>query len=266
MIHAATLALYVVAFVLWLRTLLRGESERGITAAGWVAATGVAAHFLALLGFALEYDQLPLIGLAPSLSTLAFLTGVGLVSTLALGEASRVGIVVVPLIIALEALALALGIEPAPARLDFQGAWFSLHVTLALASLGAVALAAAAGVLYLFQFRELKSRRLGRVFRFLPPLATLDRMGRVGVVVGFSALTVSLALGWAWTYAFRHSLQMSDPKTLWAVFIWIVLGVTLLARRGKGERRGALGSIVAFVVIASSYLVVRLAVGGGQFL
>lgn len=267
MIHAATLALYILAFALWLRTLLRGEAESGTTAAAWVAATGVATHFLALLAFTLEWNQLPLVGLAPSLSTLAFLTGLGLVSTLALGEAGRVGILVVPLMILLEGTALLQGIEPAPADLDFQGAWFSLHVTLALASLGAITLAAASGLLYLVQFRELKSRRLGRAFRFLPPLTTLDRIGRVGVVTAFSALTVALGLGWAWTYNFRDSFQLGDPKTVWAVFIWVVIGGAIVARGGgESEHKGAMSSVVAFLVIVLSYLVVRVALGGGLFL
>lgn len=267
MIHAATLGLYILAFALWLRTLVRGEVEGGTAGAGWVAATGVAAHFLALLSFTLEWNQLPLVGLAPSLSTLSFLTGLGLVSTLALGEAGRVGILVVPLMIVLEGTALLLGIEPAPASLDFQGAWFSLHVTLALAALGAATLAAAAGVLYLVQFRELKSRHLGRAFRFLPPLTTLDRIGRVGVVTAFSALTVSLGLGWAWTFNFRDSLQMGDPKTVWAVFIWFVLGAAVLARGGgDAEQKGAMSTVVAYLVIVLSYLVVRIALGGGLFL
>lgn len=267
MIHVATLGLYIVALVLWLRAFLTGGAERGTSAAGWVAATGVAAHFLALLAFTLEWGQLPLVGLAPSLSTLAFLTGVALVFTLALGEASRVGVLLVPLMIVLVATALALGLEPAPASLDFRGAWFALHVSLALASIGAMALAAAAGALFIFQHRELKARRLGRIFHFVPPLATLDRIGRAGVVTGFATLTISLILGWAWTFGFRHTLQVGEPKTIWSIFIWLVIGGALLSHRSRhGERRGAMGSVVAFGLIVVSYLVVRLSEGGGLFL
>lgn len=268
MIHLATLFLYVGALILWIRALLGGgEIHRGTAVAGWVAAAGVGVHFLALLSFSLQWDQLPLTGLAPSLSTLSFLTGVGLLFTLALGEASRIGILIVPLVVILETIALVLGIEPATGSLDFQGAWFALHVSLALASIGAVALSAAAGALYLLQFRELKARRLGNAFRFLPPLATLDRVGRVGVLAGFIMLTLSLLLGWAWTVNFRHSLQAGDPKTVWGIFIWATITGALVLRQGEEpERRGAVGALVAFGSIVASYLVVRLAVDGGLFL
>lgn len=272
MIHAAALLLYIVAFVLWLRSLLGGTSQRSSAdrvsaAAGRVAVVAVLVHFAALTAFTLEWDQLPLVGLAPSLSTLALLTGVGLLFTLQLGEASRVGLVLVPLVILLEGSALLLGLRPAGGDLDFRGAWFALHVTLALASLGAMAVSAAAGLFYLLQFRQLKSRTLGRAFHFLPPLVTLDRVGDLGVVTALVTLSLSLLLGWAWTVGFRNSLQVGDPKIIWAIFVWLLIGAALLARRGAaGERRGAAAAVAAFGLIVVSYLVVRGSLGGGFFL
>jgi len=268
LIHVATLVLYIGALILWIRALVAGgDIERETAVAGWVAAAGVGVHFLALLSFSLHFDQLPLTGLAPSLSTLSFLTGVGLLFTLALGEASRIGILIIPLVVILESTALVLGIRPATGTLDFQGAWFALHVSLALASIGAVALAAAAGTLYLLQFRELKARRLGKAVRFFPPLATLDRVGRVGVLAGFIMLTLSLLLGWAWTVNFRNSLQVGDPKTVWGIFIWAAISCALVLRQGEDpERRGAVGALVAFGLIVASYLVIRLVIDGGLFL
>lgn len=268
MIHATALLLYITAFILWLRVLLRGDAEQGTGVASWVAAAGVGVHFLALGLFTARYDQLPLVGLAPSLSTLSLIVGVGLVATLGLGEANRVGILLVPLVIALEALALVLGIEPAAENLDFRGAWFALHVTLAFSALAAMALSAAAGALWLLQFRELKSKRLGRVFHFLPPLAVLNRIGRVAAVTGFTLLTLALGLGWAWTVHFRNSLESGDPKILWAVFTWGVILAAVILRLGRkgAPKRGAAASVVGFVLIVAAYVVVRVAMGGTSFL
>ncbi|HZD06216.1 MAG TPA: cytochrome c biogenesis protein CcsA, partial [Longimicrobiales bacterium] len=179
-----------------------------------------------------------------------------------------VGILLAPLVILLEGTALLLGVRPAPTTLDFRGAWFALHVTLAFAGIGGMALSAAAGALYLAQHRELKHKRMGRIFRFLPPLATLARMGRVGAATSLAVLSLALALGWAWTVRFRHSLQGQDPKTLWSVFIWGVILAAVLARRGGGgtERRGAVASVVGFLLIVASYVLIRSAAGSGLFL
>jgi ABC-type uncharacterized transport system permease subunit len=228
-----------------------------------VAAAGVAVHLVALGRYTAVWDQLPLVGLAPSLSTLSCLIGLGLVATLLLREGARVGILLLPLMVVLEGVAVLLGVEPAPADLDFRGAWLALHVMLSFVGVGGMALAAASGALYLAQFRELKTKRLGRLFRFLPPLATLDRLGRIGVVLGFTALTLGIVLGWAWTLSFRQTLAATDPETIWAVFIWAVILAVLIARAGGGrvEQRSALAGLVGFGLIVLSYLLVRAAAG-----
>jgi len=228
---------------------------------------GVIAHTVALVRFTLLHGELPLVGLAPSLSTLALVVGVGLLATIGLGEVRRVGIVLIPLVIVMEGVAVVLGIRPAQGALDFQGAWFALHVTLAFVGYGGMAVAFSAALLYLLQFSTLKAKRLGSAFRFLPPLATLDVLGRIGLVAGFITLTLGLALGWAWTVRFRNSFQATDPQVIWGMLTWMVFLGTLLAR-GRGsqhERRGALATVIGFTVVVVSFLVLRLATSAGGF-
>ena len=260
MIHLLALVLYIAALVSWARALWRGPEGRESGAAFALAAAGVAAHLTALVDFSLRYGELPLAGLAPSLSTLALIMGLGLMGTLVLGEASRVGVVLVPLMIVLEGTAMVLGVTPNPGPpLDFQGAWFALHVTLAMVGYGGMAVAFAAGVLYLIQFHALKDKQLGRLFRFIPPLGTLDRLVRAGLVVGFVTLSLGLALGWAWTIRFRGSFEVGDPKVAWGLFSWVALVVALAFRVGPGrrERTGALAAVVAFGAVMVAYVILR---------
>ena len=232
-----------------------------------LAAVGVAVHAIALARFTVEYGQLPLNGLAPSLSTVALIIGIGLVATLGLGEGRRVGIVLVPVVILLEVIAVSLGIEPAPGRLDFEGWWFVFHVTLAFVGLGGLAVAFASGLLYLVQLHELNTKRMGRLFQFTPPLATLDRLGRTGLVAGFITFTLALVLGWLWTISFRQSFDQANPKVLWAIMSWFIFVAALAVRTGDGvkERRSALASVVGFSLIVVSYLGLRLVSSQGGF-
>ena len=234
-----------------------------------MATAGVVVHAIALIGLTAAYGQLPLVGLAPSLSTLAFIIGAGLVTTLGLGEVRRVGIVIVPGMIVLQGIAVSLGFAPTTDLLDFQGAWFVFHVTLAFLGLCGMALAFAAGLLYLVQLRELNTKRLGRLFQFTPPLATLDRLVRFGLVAGFPAFTISIILGLAWTVSFRNSLDQTNPKVVWAILSWLVFVVALGSRAGGGlkERRSALTTVVGFTFIIVSYLTLRVvSTDGGFFL
>ena len=61
-----------------------------------------------------------------------------------------------------------------------QGIWLVAHIALSFVGIAALATAGAAGMLYLVERRELKSRHFGSVFRFFPPLETLDRVNHLG--------------------------------------------------------------------------------------
>ena len=75
---------------------------------------------------------------------------------------------------------MAVGVAPAGEAQAFQSIWLVLHVIFALVGYVGLTVAFAAGLMYLMQFRELKSKHFGAIFRFFPPLETLDRLGRLG--------------------------------------------------------------------------------------
>ncbi len=269
MIHTAALLFYIGAFALWVRFLWSGSRGRGPLLASVLALLGVVLHGTSLALFYLEHDELPLVGPGAALSSLAFVGGLALLVLLPLREVARVAIVLLPFVIVLQAVALAIGVRPAAAAIDFQGAGFILHVAFAFAGFQAFALACAAGTLYLIQFHELKTKRIGKIFRFTPPLATLDTLGRVGVWSGLVCLSLSLSLGWAWTLTYRDSLEITDPKVVWSVLSWFTfLGVVVARRLGdQPEYRGAVAAVLGFGVVVATFLVLRVTVGAeGLFL
>jgi HemX protein len=233
----------------------------------WLAAGGVTLHGAALAVFTATHGELPLVGLSPSLATLGFLIGVFLLVTVATSESRPVGLVLLPLIAVLAALALVLGLQPAGTPLAFRGVWFAFHVLAALVGYAGLAMAFAAGLLYLLQFRELKSKRLGRIFRYFPSLPTLDLLGRWAVAIGFPALTLALLLGWAWTVRFQNSFAPGNPQVIWGVCTWLaflgVIGARAAGTAGR-ERRAAAASVLAFVAVVVLYLVLRLSLVAGR--
>jgi HemX protein len=264
-LHVAALLAYAVAAAIQITALVRGQrlaSRYGAT----VLALGVALHGAGLAAFVGTYQELPLVGLAPSLSTLAFLLGAFLLAVAAFREARAVGIVLLPLVAVLLLVALLLHLRPAGEVVAFRVWWLKVHVVLAFIGYVGLAVAFAAGLLYLLQFRQLKSKRFGRVFRFFPSLATLDDLGRLGLRVGFPALTVSLMLGWAYTIRFQHSFAFAMPQVIWGEITWVVFLVALLAgNRGTSRaRRSALVSVFGFAVVVAAYVILRLAVTGGR--
>ncbi len=264
-LHGVALGLYVAGTAGLAAALAGGRASvpRWCMA---VNAAGVLCHGAALAAFAGEFGELPLVGIAPSLSSLGFVIAVLATGAGGLGEGRPLGLVVVPLVALLVAVALALGLAPTGEELSFRGPWFALHVVLGFLSYAGLAVAFAAGLLYLLQFRELKGKRFGRMFRFFPPLGTLDRVGRRALAIGFPALSLAIALGWAWTVRFQRSFAVRDPEVIWGLLTWVVFVVALAARAGGAERdrRGALASVIGFVVVVLMYVVLRLSMVEGR--
>lgn len=263
---ASALLLYIAASGTLAASFAGGSQTAPRTGTALLIA-GVALHGLGIAAFTARYAELPLVGLAPSLATLAFLIGVFLFAATITNESRPVGLVLVPLVAALLGIALVIGLVPAGQPMAFSGVWFSFHVVLAFIGYAGLAVAFAAGLLYLLQFRELKGKRLGRVFRFFPSLPALDRLGRRGLAIGFPSLTLALLIAWAWTVRFHRTFAAADPQVIWGVLTWITFAVVLFVRVRGGldrERRAARASVIGFVVVVLAYMVLRVMLGGGR--
>lgn len=267
-LHLGSFALYGVAGTLLGFSLAR-EARRLPSIASLLMALALALHAFALADYTSSWDQLPLVGLGPSLSTLSFLIGLGTLIVATLGNAATVGLVLIPLVAIFTGVAVFVGIAPSGDPEVFQGGWGALHVLFALIGLAGLAVGSGAGLMYLLQFRELKSKHFGAIFRFFPPLETLDRLGRIGMLVGFPFLSIAVVLGWAWTANFQLPDAPGNPKMVWVILSWGVFLAALLARLGQGRKgkRGAIASVAAFVVVVALYVLLRLQVGqSGIFL
>jgi ABC-type uncharacterized transport system permease subunit len=258
-LHVAALLLYGAAAVLMGISFARG-GRRLPTVAAVALVAGLLVHAGALAMFTSQWHELPLVGLAPSLSTLAFLIGLGTLIASIPGSGGTVGLLLIPVVVALGVVAAVVGVVPTGEPTQFRGIWFVLHVVFAFLGYAGLTVAAAAGLMYLLQFRELKSKHFGAIFRFFPPLETLDRIGRRGILLGFPFLTIAVLVGWAWTARFRTAELPGNPKLAWVIVSWMVFLAAILARTGGGRksRRAALASVIGFVVVVVVYLVLRV--------
>lgn len=258
-LHVIALLLYATAASLLAISFARGAPRLPLVARVILGA-GLAVHAWGLAAFTVDWSELPLVGLGPSLSTLAFLVGLGTLIASTVANASTVGLVLLPVVTVLLGIAAAVGVRPTGEAGDFQSGWFALHVVMAFVGYVGLTLAFATGLMYLLQFRELKSKHFGAVFRFFPPLETLDSLGRKGLLYGFPFLTLAMLAGWGWMARFADAAQSpGSPKLTWVILSWVVYLAAILARFGSGRRsqRGALASVIGFVVVVALYVVLR---------
>lgn len=227
---------------------------------------GIGAHATALAGLTRQSGAASLTGLGPGLSFAGLVLAISLVIVEVLTREVSLTLIAAP-VAALVTLAGNLaGMHP---FLDPQGAravWLSLHIVLSFVGIAAYGTAAAAGTMYLVARRELKSARFGAIFRFFPPLDTLDRVNQLASIAGFLGLTLGLALAIAYSFQYR---ALVVPQLIWGVGAWLGVSALVLGRilRGWQARRAAIMSALTFASVIALYLVFRMAIlNRGQFL
>lgn len=264
MLFYVTLALYGAASALALLRLAR--RGRALTVAGRaVLAAG-------LLAQTLTTGALCLRGLHPlrdAVGALHLTTWLLVAAYLAMTLAWRIdvlGLLVGPLaVVLLGSSRLAPRGAPAP----FAPLWLSVlgkaHLTLVACGVAAFALAGAVAGVYLVQERALRHNRLGALYRRTPPLATLDRLGRRLIAVGFPIFTLALVSGVLWVAQLRaiHGLRFEH---MLAAAVWVMFAALLVARSTTGisERRAAVLTLIGFgvtVLVLLIYLARRVVAG-----
>jgi HemX protein len=227
---------------------------------------GVAIHLVALLAYTWQYGEPPLTGLGPALSSAAFLVALTLLAVESLAREVSLTLVTAPLAALVTIGALIAGIIPGPAAKTDGGLWLHLHIAVSLLGFAAFATAAASGAMYLLERRELKSRRFGAIFRFFPPLETLDRVNHLAIVCGWLALTLGTALAIGYSIVYRDADHL---KVIWGITAWVAVTALTVGRvvGGWQAARAAILSSVFFVAVIAMYVAFR-AIGprAGEFL
>jgi ABC-type uncharacterized transport system permease subunit len=264
--HFVAITCYIGAAALAATPFARpvGAPVRGVAV---ILAAGVLAHLTGLVSYARHVGQLPLTGLGPSLSFAGLVLAATLLIVELIARDVSLTLVTAPLAavptICANLIGFTPGVEPPGAR----GAWLFAHIALSFVGIAAFGTAAAAGCMYLVERRELKSRRFGAIFRFFPPLATLDRVNHVAAIAGWLGLTLGVVLAVTYSVAYR---ELSLPKVVWASGAWLAASGIALGRvvGGWQARRAAIYSSVSFAAIIALYVAFRVAEtnGGGRFL
>jgi HemX protein len=227
---------------------------------------GIGAHATALAGLTKQSGAASLTGLGPGLSFAGLVLAISLVIVETLAREVSLALIAAPLAALVTMAGNLTGMHPFLEPQGTRAVWLTMHIVLSFVGIAAYATAAAAGTMYLVARRELKSARFGAIFRFFPPLDTLDRVNHVASIAGFLGLTLGLALAAGYSFAYRALVM---PQIIWGVGAWMGVSALALGRllRGWQARRAAMMSAVTFASVIALYLVFRIAsLNRGQFL
>ncbi len=137
--------------------------------------------------------------------------------------------------------------------------WFLwVHIATIMLGYGALAVSFCVAVVYLVQERLLKAKKVGGLFRRLPPLDSLDRLNQGAIVAGFAMLSVGLLTGAVWATVNprpEHPLWQ-DPAVITAAIGWGWYAFAVQSRLFAGwrGRKYAFFSIIGFALVIASFV------------
>ena len=142
--------------------------------------------------------------------------------------------------------------------------WLMIHVGTIFIGNGIFAIAFLAGIMYLIQERQIKSKQLGAFYHRLPSLEALDALNYNCLILGFPLLTLGMLSGSVFAQYTLGQFWRWDPKEVWSLITWLLYAALLHGRLKAGWRgkRSAIISIVGFLVLTFSFLGVNFLVKG----
>ena len=155
---------------------------------------------------------------------------------------SLMGAFTAPFVFVLQSFALLAPIDIRHPRVASPSPWLETHAAVSLIAYGAFALACVAGLMYLLQERQLKTRQINSMFYHFPPLTDLFAAITRLLWLGFILLTLGIAAG------FLTGEPLPYVKVAWSLGVWVFYAAILLARHlgTTAPRRIAALCVLAF--------------------
>ncbi len=250
-----TTLLYAVGTVGFLIYVIRTEKVIHRIAYGFLLA-GFLSHTLGLAMLVSQLRQMPVTTLPQTFSLFAWAI-VGSYLAFQLKFNIRIlGTFVSPLAVVFMLLSSAIPGRVIPNSQLFKSFWLTLHVATMFIGMAIFALAFCAGIMYLLQERQIKSKSFGLLYRRLPSLEVLDSLNYVCLTFGFPLITIGLISGFVYAGAVWQSFWHWDPKQILSVVTWLIYAVLLHERLAVGwrGRRAAIMAIIGFSVILVTFV------------
>jgi HemX protein len=138
-----------------------------------------------------------------------------------------------------------------------------IHVTLAICSYAAFAIAAILSGMYLFLHRQLKVKNWSSAMKRMPSLEKIEKYTFYAVISGFPLLVLSLALGIVWIALRQNGSFLLDPKVINSTLVLLVYLSYLFQRRfsRSSGTRLAWWNLGAFAFVIANFMISNLLSG-----
>jgi len=246
------LLLYSVGLLHAILTLVRRREHLFRVALG-AFILGSVFHFVSIIEEGLTSDRCPIANLYEVLSMGAFLIVVLYLAVHFRYKLESLSVFIFPLVFVMSLVATLGNPVSAWASPALRNAWLTVHIVLVLLGIAALLLATGGSVIYLFQERELKSKKPRNFYYRLPPLGTLDDLISKSMAIGFVLMTLAVIAASTWAFIEHKTAWISQPSIGISFFTWGIYLVIVFLRTSAGWR-GRKAAIMTVVVLGFSAL------------
>jgi ABC-type uncharacterized transport system permease subunit len=212
---------------------------------------GTVFHFVSIMEEGIVNNRCPIANFYETLSMCAFLVAVAYLGVHLRYRVESLSVFIFPLVFVM-ALVATLG-NPVSAWSSpiVRDTWLTVHIVLVLLGYAALLFAAVASLLYLFQERELKSKKPSKFYYRLPPLGTLDEMVSKFMAVGFVLITLAVIAGSTWAFIELKADWIRQPKIEISFVTWGTY-IAMICLRVTAGWRGRKAAIMTLTVVGFS--------------
>jgi ABC-type uncharacterized transport system permease subunit len=245
-------ALYSVGLLHAILTLVRKKEHLFRIALG-AFALGAVFHFVSIIEEGIVNNRCPITNFYETLSMCAFLIVVLYLFVHWRYKLESLSVFIFPLIFVMAMVATMGNPVSAWSSPIVRNTWLTVHIVLVLLGIAALLLTAAASLLYLFQERELKTKKPRKFYYRLPALGTLDDLISKSMALGFVLMTLGVIAGSTWGFIELKTAWISQPKIAISFFTWGIYMALVLLRTTAGWR-GRKAAIMTVTVLGFSAL------------
>lgn len=243
-------ALYSIGLLHAIMTLVK-RKEQLMRPALLTLALGAVFHLVSIVEDGLTTQHCPITNLYQTLSMCSFLIVVFYFVVAWKYKVEGLSLFVFPLVFVMALVGSMSNPVNSWPNAALRNAWLTVHIVLVLLGYAALVLTAIASLLYLFQERELKSKRPGRFHNRLPALGTLDDLISRFMGLGFALMTLAVIAASTWAFIELKSAWITQPSIAISFFTWGMYMALVFLRMTAGWR-GRKAALMTVVVLAFS--------------
>lgn len=227
----------------------------------WLVRAGFLFHTMAISVRTIEAGRLPFANQYEFATSFAWAISLTFIFYEWKYKFKTLGLFATPFILLVTFYAVLQSSEIQPLMPALQSRWLAVHVSTAIFSYGAFAIACAVSLIYIT--RE-KFKEDEFTTKNLPQLEALDHIGYKAITFGFFMLTIVMVSGAIWAERAWGRYWRWDPKETWSFITWIIYAIYLHVRLNKGwkNKKAAWYAIIGFAAVVFTYIGVNTLLSG----